>query len=104
MNLAEIRNIGGFISSEPVKQTVQWKEYSFDVFVKRLSFGEIENIYGFDDSSRSARMISAAILLGEAQEAISYDDAFRLDVGLATKLIEAFNVVNGLDQKKLPDR
>lgn len=101
MNLAEIKNIGGFVPSEPVKHQIEWKEYRFDVFVKRLSFGDVENLYGFDDSSRSARMISTAILLGENKEAISYEDAFRLDVGLATKLIEAFNAVNGLDQKKI---
>lgn len=101
MNLAEIRNIGAFVSTEPVKQEIEWKEHRFDVFIKRLSFGDVENLYGSDDRSRSARMISTAILLGENQEAISYEDAFRLDVGLATKLIEAFNAVNGLDQKKI---
>lgn len=101
MNLSEIRNIGAFVSSQPVKQEIQWKEHRFDVFVKRLSFGDIESLYSVEDGSRSARMISTAILLGDNQEAISYDDAFRLDVGLATKLIEAFNVVNGLDQKKI---
>lgn len=101
MNLAEIRNIGAFVSTEPVKQEIEWKEYRFDVFVKRLSFGDIETLYSVEEGSRSARMISTAILLGENKEAISYDDAFRLDVALATKLIEAFNVVNGLDQKKI---
>jgi len=101
MNLAEIRNIGAFVSSMPVKQEIEWKEHRFDVFVKRLSFGDIETLYSVEEGSRSARMISTAILLGENQEAISYDDAFRLDVGLATKLIGAFNIVNGLDQKKI---
>lgn len=101
MNLAEIRNIGAFVSAEPVKQGIEWKKHRFDVFVKRLSFGDIETLYSIEEGSRSARMISTAILLGENQEAITYDDAFRLDVGLATKLIEAFNIVNGLDQKKI---
>lgn len=100
MNLAEIRNIGGFVSAEPVKHPVTWKGYTFDVFVKRLSFGDVENLYGIEDRSRSARMIATAILLGEDKEPISYEDAYRLDVGLATKLIEAFNEVNGIDQKK----
>ena len=45
-------------------------------------------------------MISTTILLGEDKEPICYEDAFRLDVGLATKLIEAFNAVNGLGSKK----
>lgn len=100
MNLAEIRNAGGFVPAEPIKVEIEWKDYRFDVWVKRLSFGDMENLYGSDDRSRSARMISTTILLGDKQEPISYDDAFRLEVGLAAKLIEAFNVANGIDQKK----
>lgn len=98
MNLAENRNAGGFISPEPVKVPVEWNGHAFDVWVKHLSFGDMENLYSSDDRSRSARLIAAAVLLGEQKEAISYEDAYRLHVGLATKLIEAFNQVNG--QKK----
>lgn len=101
MNLAEIRNAGGFVSDEPVKSEIEWKKHRFDVWVKRLSFGDVEAIYANDDSSRSARLISSAVLLGENKEPITYDDALRLDVSLATKLIEALNVVNSLDQKKI---
>lgn len=95
MNLQEIKAAGAFISTEPVKVPVEWKEYKFDVFVKRLSFGDVEGLFAADDRSRSARMIAAAVLLGEDKEPISYDDAYRLDVSLASKLIEAFNSVNG---------
>lgn len=95
MNLAEIRNAGGFIPPEPVRVPVEWKQYRFDVWVRRLSFGDVEHLFGADDRSRSARMIAAAVLLGENQEPISYEDACRLDVTLASKLIEAFNTVNG---------
>jgi len=101
MNLAEIRNAGGFVSAEPVKTQIEWNKHRFDVWVKRLSFGDVEAIYATDDRSRSARMISSAVLLGEDKEPISYDDALRLDVALATKLIEALNSVNGMDQKKV---
>lgn len=100
MNLAELRNAGGFVAAEPVKFLVEWREFSFDVWVKRLSFGDVENLYEQDDRSRSARMIATAILLGENKEEISYEDAYRLDVSLAAKLIDAFNKVNGFDQKK----
>lgn len=96
MNLSEIKAAGGFIPAEPVKVPVEWKEYKFDVFVKRLSFGDVEGLFAADDRSRSARMIASAILLGENKEPISYDDAYRLDVSLASKLIEAFNSVNGV--------
>jgi len=96
MNLSEIKAAGGFIPAEPVKVPVEWKEYKFDVFVKRLSFGDVEALFAADDRSRSARMIAAAVLLGENKEPISYEDAYRLDVSLASKLIEAFNSVNGV--------
>ena len=96
MNLAELKNVGAFIPVEPVKVPVEWKDYKFDVWVKRLSFGDVESLFAVDDRSRSARMIAAAVLLGENKEPISYDDAYRLDVSLASKLIEAFNSVNGV--------
>ena len=95
MNLSELKNAGAFISTEPVKVPVEWKGHQFDVWVKRLSFGDVETLFAADDRSRSARMIASAILLGENKEPISYDDAYRLDVSLASKLIEAFNSVNG---------
>lgn len=94
MNLADLRNAGGFISAEPVKVPVEWNGNSFDVWVKQLSFGDMESIYGNDDRSRAARLIAAAVMLGDEKEAISYEDAYRLEVGLATKLVEAFNKVN----------
>lgn len=100
MNLADIRNAGGFVPAEPVKVEIEWNKHRFDVWVKRLSFGDMESLYGSDDRSRAARMISTAILLGDNQEPITYEDAYRLDVGLAAKLIEAFNAANGIDQKK----
>ena len=101
MNLAEIRNAGGFIPAEPVKVEIQWKEFRVDVFVKRLSFADMEGLYAFDGQSRTAKMISTAILLGENQEPISYDDACRLDTELAVKLLEALNNINAIDQKKI---
>lgn len=94
MNLAEIRNAGGFVPDEPVKVPVEWGGHKFDVFVKRLSFGQVENLFTSDDRSKSARMIAASVLLGEDREPISYEDAFRLDPTLAAKLIEAINTVN----------
>lgn len=96
MNLSELRNAGGFISPEPQRVPIDWKGHHFDVYVKRLSFGDVEAMLaGEDDRSRSAKMIAASILLGTAREPITYDDAYRLDVSLATKLINAINTANG---------
>lgn len=94
MNLAEIRNAGGFIPDEPVKVPVEWGEHKFDVYVKRLAFGEVEDLFTDKTRSQSAKMIAASVLLGEDREAISYDDAYRLHPALAAKLIEAINKVN----------
>ena len=100
MNLAEIRNAGGFIPAEPVKVEIKWKEHTFDVWVKRLSFGEVENLHAAEGGPNIRRMISAAILLGEDKEPITYEEAFQLEVSLAMVLIDAFNSVNNIDQKK----
>lgn len=94
MNLAEIKAAGGFIPAEPLKVPVQWGGHQFDVYVKRLSFGDVEELFTAGDRSKSARMIAASVLLGEDREPISYEDAYRLDVTLASKLIEAINKVN----------
>lgn len=101
MNLAEIRNAGGFVSAEPVKVEIKWKEHTFDVWVKLLSFGDVETLHASDDRSRFARMISTSILMGEDKEEITYEDAFRLNAGLAMKLIAALNSVNNVDEKKV---
>ena len=96
MNLGQLKEIGGFIQSEPVKVPVEWKGHTFDVFIKKLAFGDVEALLANeDDRSRSAKMIAASVLLGDDQEAISYEDAYRLDVSLATKLIQAINQANG---------
>lgn len=104
MNLAEIRNAGGFIQGQPERVPVKWREYEFDVFVKRLSFGDVERLFnGEDDRSRSAAMIAACVLMGENKEPISYNDAYQLEVTLATKLIEAVNQVNGTGGNQSPN-
>ncbi|MCB1928288.1 MAG: phage tail assembly chaperone family protein, TAC [Rhodocyclaceae bacterium] len=96
MNLAELKQAGGFIPAEPVKVPVEWKGNAFDVFVKKLAFGDVETLVGDgSDEGRSARMIAASILLGDSREPISFADACRLDVSLAGKLIEAINTANG---------
>lgn len=94
MNLSELRNAGAFVPSEPVKVAVAWKEYTFDVYVRRMAFGDVEALFSGAAEGRSARLIAAAILLGEDREPITFEDACRLDVSLASKLVEAFNEVN----------
>ena len=103
MKLADLKTAGGFVPSAPVKKSVTWKrkghdDVTFDVFIKRQSFGSVERLFLRDDDgrSRSAAYISEALLLGDkGNEPLSYDDAFQLEPSLAAVLIEAINDVNG---------
>lgn len=92
MNIEQLRTAGAFIPSEPVKTLVVWKEHSFDVYVRRLSFGDMENL--LNEGNSTVNLIAQAVLLGEDKTPISREDAARLDVSLASKLLEAVNGVN----------
>lgn len=93
MILEELRAAGAFIADEPVKVRVTWKEHNFDVYVRRLAFGDVERMMQEDNTT--VAMIAAAVLLGEERTPLTLDQAARLDVSLAGKLIEAVNEVNG---------
>ncbi len=111
MNLSELKTKGGFVPLAPVKREVVWKrkndageeeELKFFVFVKKHSFGTIEQIWsGEQDKSKSAAYIAQSIRLGDkGQEEMSYEDAYQLDTGLATVFISAINEVNGTGDAK----
>lgn len=111
MNLAELKAKGGFVALAPVKREVVWKrkneagedeELRFNVFIKKHSFGTIEQIWSGEESrSKSAAYIAESVRLGEkGQEALTYEDAYQLDTGLATVLIAAINEVNGTGDAK----
>lgn len=95
MNMNDLRAMGAFIPGEPEKVSIEWKGNTFDVHVKRLAFGDVEQLMSAE-GSRSAAMLAAAVLLGDEREPLTLADAERLDVSLAGKLIEAVNKVNGL--------
>ncbi len=42
MNIEQLRTAGGFVALEPVKVPVTWKEHTFDVFIRHLSFGDVD--------------------------------------------------------------
>lgn len=112
MNVAELKAKGGFVPLAPVKRDVVWtrktesgetEELKFSVFIKKHSFGTIEQIWSGDDDkrSKSAAYIAQSIRLGDkGQEALTYEDAYQLDTGLATVLIAAINEVNGTGDAK----
>ena len=102
MNLKELRAKGAFVSAHPVKKSVTWKtsegeDVAFDVYVKKLSFGDYERLFlsESDDRSRMARVLAETVKLGdEGKEDLSYEDAYQLEPSLARALIDAVNGVN----------
>ncbi len=99
MNLQQLTEKGGFVEAAPVKMPVTWTRKNaagedltdeFDVWVRRRSFGTFERVASLgEDRSRSAKMLSECVLLDEAQESLSYEQAYQLDPSLAMALIEA---------------
>lgn len=102
MNLKELRAKGAFVSAHPVKKPVTWKdetgtELAFDVFIKRLAFGDYERLFlsESDDRSRMARVLCETVRLGEeGKDELSYKDAYQLAPSLARVLLDAVNQVN----------
>lgn len=99
MNLAQLQAAGAFVEAAPVKTSVTWTRRNadgeevtdvFDVWVRRRSFGTLERVAMLgEDRSKSAKMLSECVLLGDQQEPLSYEQAYQLDPGLAFILIEA---------------
>jgi hypothetical protein len=111
MNINDLKAKGGFVPLAPIKKEVTWTRMNdageeisdtFDIYVKRQSFGTIEAIWsGEKDRSKSADYISQSIRLGPGgKETLTYDEAYQLDTGLATAFIVAINEVNGTGDAK----
>jgi hypothetical protein len=106
MNVTQLMGLGGFVSSEPDKVSVTWANVdattgeditnTFDVFVLRTTFGNVEKMWtSGDDKSKSAILITECLRFGEdAQERLTYEQALSLQPGLAAALMEAYNSVN----------
>jgi hypothetical protein len=109
MDLKQLQAKGAYVKSPPVATEVTWrhvdeetKEEMSDVFtvhVRRMSVGWMDRVLspvGADRGrSRTAMLISEGILFGEdGSEQMSYEDAYRLNFGLADVLLDAFNRVN----------
>lgn len=101
MKLKELKAAGGFVSSDAVKRSITWTntkgdEYTFDVFVRRASFGSMERLLmADDDRSKSAQHLADCVLIGEAAEPMSYEDAYALEPSLAKAILEQVRAVNG---------
>ena len=106
MNLAQLEEAGGFVSAELVKKEIEWaytdKEtgetnpVKFFVYVKRQSFGVVQETFvGTGDREKSAAYISNSLRLGEdGCERMTYEQAYQLDPKLAYKFVAAITEVN----------
>lgn len=93
MNLQEIEQSGGFISDEPVPAKITWKDKEYEIFVRRLSYGDVEALATADGSTKAA-ILGVSILLGAAKEPLTTAKALKLDPFLANKMLEAWGTVN----------
>lgn len=115
MKLTDLKKKGAIVRPELVSKTVTWSHVdpesgervddTFEVQIKRLSYGQVESIFHLapEDPERSynAALISLAVVLDREQQ-FSYEDAYQLDPSLAYSLIGAINDVNrrGASSKK----
>lgn len=106
MKLQELLDNGGLTDGAPITKQVTWKrigveDVTFEVGVRRLSAGEWEEIQteSEDRPSASARIISRAIVLEDGVR-FTYEQAYQLDPGLATVLLNAHTEVNRRPAKK----
>lgn len=100
MKLKDLEKAGGFVSADGERKSLTWKnregqEFTFDIFVKRTSYGLAERIALADDGeSRGALSISECILFGTAGERLTYEQAFALEPSLARVFMTAIREVN----------
>lgn len=117
MDLKQLREQGAFVKAPPVPVEVTWtrrdedtgeeRSDTFTVFVRRMSVGWFDRVVGVTQSgtprSRTALLISEGVLFGEnGSEQMKYEDAYLLNFGLASVLLEAFNKVNGREGEPDP--
>lgn len=110
MNLQKLTEAGGFVSAELVKKEVEWSHVDkqtgetiddkFDVYVKRQSFGVIQETFaGKSDREKSAAYIASSLRFGvDGCESMTYEQAYQLDPSLAFKLVAAAAEVNKTNQ------
>jgi len=119
LNVDELARSGGF-SGAPVKREIKWKEYVFDVYVRRLSYhsaiSDVKAVAGNGDiaAARIAGCIvdedgkpvfTVADITGvneDGSPVLTEDGEERgaLDADLATELLMAISEVNGLGKSK----
>lgn len=107
-SLSQFKGAGGILSREPVMVTGTWKhtdnetgeevEDSFEIGIVKVSFGDMADLFNEKDREHMALSLSKSVMLlneKNKMEFISYDDAYRLEPGLATVIMELVRKQNG---------
>ena len=110
-SLKDLRALGAFVSDKPVRKEIKFKldgddDYTAIIHVKKLAIGDYETLFlmGNEDRSRTAKVISEAITLGDdGKERIKFEDAYKLHPSLARAMIDAFNEVNVAKKSSRPE-
>lgn len=114
MDLAALKARGGLISAAPVPKDVEWTHADpetgekvtdkFTVHILRHSYGAMERmVLGEGERSKGALLVSSCVRFGaDGEEAMSYEEAYQLDPGLAAVLMKAINEVNAAKNSPPP--
>jgi hypothetical protein len=105
--LNELKSKGGLVQDAPIHKKITYSitdpesgelvDFEADIFVKEMSIGDYEKLYmsADDNRSRSAKIISEAVMLGKrGEERISFEVAYKLKRPLAEAMVAAFAEVN----------
>lgn len=101
MDLAKLREAGAFVPAGLVKRSIAWNGHTFDVYIKRLSFGVVEDALaasGPEARGRSSSLIAAAVCHEDGTPAMTFDEAYQLRSSLARLLSDAIREVNELGE------
>lgn len=108
--LKHLKALGAIVNDKPIKKSISFdldgQTYQAEVHVKRIGIGEYESLFlkGEDKRSRTSRVISEAVTLGEeGKERISFEDAYSMRPELAGALLNAFNEVNTAKKPSAPE-
>lgn len=114
MKLDDLKKKGAFVSNNLIKTPVEWVHIdpetnevitdTFDIFVKKVSFGDLKRAYSDSTIESQSRLLAACVRLGEeGKEELTYEQAYQLESSLGIALIEAVNKAIGsgeTDSKK----
>lgn len=106
--LQDLKDVGAFVVDELVPTDIEFtldggEPRKYTIHVRRLSIGVNEEIFlagGDGNKSRTAKLISEAVRLGEGgKELISFKDAYTLHPSVAEAMVRAIGKVNGRVRK-----